>query len=74
MHQGPSKGLQDNLLSLDLAISPDTQSPILAEHLLHSFPSTREKSPPETKTVSDLLKRPEDGGGAGSTRSVMLTG
>lgn len=45
MHQGPSKGLQDNLLSLDLAISPDTQSPILAEHLLHSYPSAREKAP-----------------------------
>lgn len=27
MHQGPSKGLQDNILSLGLAISPDTQSP-----------------------------------------------
>lgn len=49
MHQGPSKGLQDNLLSLDLAISPDTQSPILAEHLLHSYPSAREKAPPKDK-------------------------
>lgn len=39
MHQGPSKGLQDNILSLRLAISPDSQSPMqptLTELLLYS--------------------------------------
>lgn len=39
MHQGPSKGLQDNILCLGLAISPDSQSPMqltLTELLLCS--------------------------------------
>lgn len=51
VHQGPSKGLQDNIFSLHLAISLDSQSPMqptLTELLLGQCWGKKRHPPPKT--------------------------